>query len=72
MPDYSALNVAIQVESMRNSQKLYFQLISKAKKTKLPEDFAAAKRVLEISKLQEISVDDTISDILQRKEAPHA
>ena len=68
MPDYSAINVAVQVELMRNSQKLYFQLIAKAKKTKLPEDFAAAKKVLDISKLQEISVDDTVSDILGRKE----
>ena len=68
MPDYSAINVAVQVELMRNAQKLYFQLIAKAKKTKLPEDFAAAKKVLDISKLQEISVDDTVSDILGRKE----
>jgi hypothetical protein len=69
MPEskYSVFNLALQVENMRNAQKLYFEQIGKAKKTHLPEDYALAKKTLNISKLLEISVDDTLLEI--RKES---
>ncbi len=67
MSKYSVFNVAVQVEQMRNAQKLYFREISKAKKSRSPEDFAKAKEVLKISKQLEISVDDTISEIMSEQ-----
>jgi len=57
---------AFQVEQMRMAQVRYFQQIGKARKTKLPGDFAAAANTLKISKQLEIVVDDSIAEI--RKE----
>lgn len=45
------------VASMRTAQRDYFQLIAKAKKTRLPADFAAANNKLKQSKALEIEVD---------------
>ncbi|RQO65102.1 hypothetical protein DBR40_24845 [Pedobacter sp. KBW01] len=67
MAELSLFNVAVQAEQMRNAQKIYFQTITKAKKTKNPGDFAEAKKVLEISKKLEIVFDDTINKILNTK-----
>jgi hypothetical protein len=64
MSKYSAFNIAVQAEQMRNAQKLYFQQISKAKKSKLPDDFAAASNILRISKQLEQSFDDTVQEVL--------
>lgn len=54
---------AFQVEQMRTAQVLYFQQIAKAKKTKLPGDFAAANATLKISKQLEGQVDAAIAEI---------
>ncbi|MNL29415.1 hypothetical protein D3C87_1510960 [compost metagenome] len=67
MAELSLFNVAVQGEQLRNAQKIYFQTINKAKKTKNPDDFAEAKQVLEISKHLEIVFDDTINQILNTK-----
>ncbi|MHB8209122.1 hypothetical protein [Mucilaginibacter sp.] len=64
MPNYSAFNVAIQAEHVRNAQILYFEQIKKAKRTKLPEDFNAAKKTLDLSKMLEKSFDETLKDVL--------
>lgn len=66
MAEYTVTNLALQVEQMRNAQNLYFTFISKAKKSKTPEDFTAAGNVLKQSKLLEKSIDDTIIEILHR------
>ncbi|KAA8483744.1 hypothetical protein BDE36_1792 [Arcticibacter tournemirensis] len=63
MSKYSLLSVAVQGEQMRNAQKLYFEQISKAKKSKNPEDFAQAKKTLAMSKNLERVFDDTILEI---------
>lgn len=54
---------SFQVEQMRQAQILYFQQIAKAKKSKLPADFAAAANTLKISKQLEKVVDDSIMEI---------
>lgn len=54
---------AAQVERMRLAQVNYFQQIAKAKKTKLPGDFAAAANTLKISKSLEIEVDNSLVEI---------
>ena len=63
MSKISAFNLAIQVEQMRNAQKLYFQQIKIAKSTKRSEDFITANKTLAISKQLEQVVDDTIRDV---------
>lgn len=63
-PATTLFNLAVQVENMRSGQKGYFAMIAKAKKTKSPEDYEAAKKILRISKMIEVAVDDTIKQIL--------
>ncbi len=63
MSKYSVFYLAELAEQMRNSQKLYFELIAKAKKSKLPADFAAANIALRVSKDIEQSFDQTIQKI---------
>lgn len=64
MPDITIFMFAAQANIMRDSQKAYFELIKKAKQTRLPADFDAAKKALEISKKAEIVFDDTVTQIL--------
>jgi len=52
-----------KVAMMRTAQALYFQQIAKAKKTKLPGDFATAANALKTSKQLEIEVDHAIAQI---------
>ena len=61
-------NFAFQVEQMRMAQVNYFQQIAKAKKTKLPGDFAAAANTLKLSKSLEIVVDDSLIEIRMETE----
>lgn len=74
MPEYSIFNLAVQAENMRNSQIAYFQLAAKARKTKAPDDWAAAAKALTISKQIEKSFDETLIEILHpdRKEVHNA
>jgi len=60
----TAVALAVIVEQMRHAQKSYFTAIAKAKKTKLPEDFATANIILKNSKEQELIVDNTIKMFL--------
>jgi hypothetical protein len=68
MSKYTTFNVAVQAEQMRAAQKLYFDLIARAKKSKLPADFAAAATALKVSKQVEQAFDETIREILHGKE----
>lgn len=52
------------VESMRSAQKNYFANIAKAKKSKMPADFAAASNSLKSSKALEIEVDRMLENFL--------
>jgi len=45
------------VAQMREAQRNYFTAIAKAKKTKLPADFAIAQNALKASKQLEAAVD---------------
>lgn len=67
MSNYSAFNLAIQVEGMRNAQKSYFRLISIARNTKTASAFEEAEKVKNISKQLEVSVDDTVKEIMTRQ-----
>jgi hypothetical protein len=49
-----------QVHKMRLAQTRYFELIGRAKKSKLPADFATANGVLKISRQLEQQVDQAI------------
>lgn len=51
------------VKNMRIMQREYFKRIATAKKSKLPEDFASAKRALELSKDFEAECDRMLMDI---------
>lgn len=55
--------LANQVRTMRNAQKLYFQSIAHAKKTKLPADFATATNALKRSKELEEQVDNSLLEL---------
>ena len=63
MAEYTVFNLATQVDGMRNAQRSYFKIKGKANNTRLPADHDEAKRILEISKLLEKSVDETLKDI---------
>ena len=52
-----------QVEQMRIAQTQYFQQIAKAKKSKVPVDFAEAANTLKRSKALEQVVDESIIEI---------
>lgn len=59
------------VRDMRSAQKEYFTNIARAKKSKLPGDYAAAANALKKSKAYEIEVDrvgDTL--LLQQESSP--
>lgn len=50
MAEYSLFNLALQVENMRNAQKLYFEKIKKAKATKLPSVDDSLKDIMSTGK----------------------
>lgn len=58
------------VEQMRVAQRHYFAAIAKAKKSKVPEDFAAAANALKISKNLEAKVDGTLPGALNQIKTP--
>jgi hypothetical protein len=63
-PAYSTFNLAIQVENMRNAQKMYFKLIGKARKTKVPDDLEKADTMKKLSINLEALVDDSVKQVL--------
>jgi hypothetical protein len=64
----------ILVQKMRLAQTRYFELMGKAKKSKHPEEFTAARNMLTVSKELEKQVDDAIDAIgkssVQARRAP--
>lgn len=64
MDKLTVSGLAIEVRAMRNHQVNYFELIGKAKKSKLPADFAAANAELRASKKLEALVDGLVRGIL--------
>lgn len=55
--------LALKVRDMRTGQKQYFTIIGKARKSKLPADFAEAAAVLTRSKQLEKDVDEAVEGI---------
>jgi hypothetical protein len=55
------------VANMREAQRNYFTVIAKAKKTKLPGDFAIAQNALKASKQLEATVDEALPELLKIK-----
>lgn len=59
--------LASLVKQMREAQVNYFEAISTAKRTRLPDDFASAKKFLDeskaLEKLVDASVDHTIRQV---------
>jgi RNA processing factor Prp31 len=64
-PAYSTFNLAIQVENMRNAQNMYFKLIGKARKTKVPEDLDKAEKMKALAINLEALVDGSVKQVLQ-------
>lgn len=65
MTKHSLHSVAVQVEQMRSTQKLYFQQIGSAKRSRKTDDFTAASATLRHSKQLEEAVDFTIEEIVK-------
>jgi hypothetical protein len=57
------LDFRTAVEKMRHSQKRYFELMARAKKSKHPDDFTNARNILAISKELEKQVDEAIDQL---------
>jgi hypothetical protein len=61
---------AVLVTKMRMAQKRYFELMARAKKSKHPDDFSTARKILEMSKALEKQVDEEADSILKAAAAP--
>lgn len=55
-----------QVAYMRAAQATYFEKSAKARKTKLPADWAAASAALKLAKEYETSVDHQLKTLTQK------
>jgi hypothetical protein len=57
------------VHKMRLAQKRYFELMARAKKSKVPDEFTTARNVLTMSKELERQVDEQIEQLTAKPAA---